>query len=92
MREWGWTVPVLCDETGSIIAGHCRVSAGELNGFTEAPVMIARGWSDAKKRAYVIADNKLALNAGWNEELLAVEFNDLKGFDLVTYWLSGVRD
>ena len=73
MREWGWTIPVLIDEQGGIIAGHCRVMAAELNGYSEAPVMIARGWSEAKKRAYVLADNKLAMNAGWNEELLGVE-------------------
>ena len=78
MREWGWTMPVLADEHGGIIAGHGRVSAAELNGYTEAPVMVARGWSESKKRAYVIADNKLALNADWNEELLGVELVDLR--------------
>jgi ParB-like chromosome segregation protein Spo0J len=84
MREWGWTIPVLADEQGGIIAGHCRVMAAELNQYTEAPVMIARGWSEAKKRAYVLADNKLALNAGWNEELLGVELLELRdaGFDM----------
>ena len=84
MREWGWTIPVLADEQGGLLAGHCRVSAAELNGYTEAPVMIARGWSEAKKRAYVLADNKLALNAGWNEELLGVELLELRdaGFDM----------
>jgi ParB-like chromosome segregation protein Spo0J len=84
MREWGWTIPVLADEQGSIIAGHARVSAAEINGYAEAPVMIARGWSEAKKRAYVLADNKLALNAGWNEELLGVELLELRdeGFSL----------
>lgn len=84
MREWGWTIPVLADEQGGIIAGHCRVLAGELNGYPEAPVMIARGWSEAKKRAYVLADNKLALNAGWNEELLGVELLELRdaGFEM----------
>jgi hypothetical protein len=86
MREWGWTIPVLADENGGIIAGHCRVLAAELNGYTEGPVMIARGWSEAKKRAYVLADNKLALNAGWNEELLGVELLELRdaGFDMPT--------
>jgi hypothetical protein len=86
MREWGWTIPVLADEAGGIIAGHARVMAAELNQYTEAPVMIARGWSDAKKRAYVLADNKLAMNAGWNEELLGVELLELRdaGFDLPT--------
>jgi ParB-like chromosome segregation protein Spo0J len=78
MREWGWTIPVLADETGNIIAGHGRVEAAELNGYDSAPVMVARGWSEAKKRAYTIADNKLALNAAWNEELLGLELFDLK--------------
>lgn len=78
MREWGWTIPVLADETGGIIAGHGRVMAAELNGYTEAPVMTARGWSESKKRAYVIADNKLALNASWDDELLGVELVDLR--------------
>lgn len=84
MREWGWTIPVLADEAGTIIAGHARVQAAELNEYAEAPVMIARGWSEAKKRAYVLADNKLALNAGWNEDLLGVELLELRdqGFDL----------
>jgi ParB-like chromosome segregation protein Spo0J len=78
MREWGWTIPVLADEAGGIIAGHARVSAAELNGYPEAPVMVARGWSEAKKRAYVLADNKLAQNAGWNEELLGIELLELR--------------
>ena len=84
MREWGWTIPVLADEQGGLIAGHARVQAGELNGYEEAPVMIAHGWSEAKKRAYVLADNKLAMNAGWNEELLGVELLELRdmGFDM----------
>ena len=84
IREWGWTVPVLIDEAGTIIAGHGRVLAAQSLGITEVPVMIAAGWSEAQKRAYVIADNKLALNAGWDAELLPVELGDLKelGFDL----------
>jgi ParB-like chromosome segregation protein Spo0J len=84
MREWGWTNPVLVDEAGMIIAGHGRIEAARKLGLAEAPVMVAAGWSEAKKRAYVIADNKLALNAGWNEELLAAELTDLSelAFDL----------
>src|SRR4051812_8825499 len=84
IREWGWTVPVLIDEAGTIIAGHGRVLAAQSLGIAEVPVMIAAGWSEAQKRAYVIADNKLALNAGWDAELLPVELGDLKelGFDL----------
>lgn len=78
MREWGWTNPVLVDEAGMIIAGHGRIEAARKLGLSEAPVMVAAGWSEAKKRAYVIADNKLALNAGWDEDLLAAELTDLR--------------
>src|SRR6185437_5728512 len=70
IREWGWTIPVLASEDNTIIAGHGRVLAAHLLGIREIPVMVARGWSEAQKRAYVIADNKLALNAGWDERLL----------------------
>ena len=80
MREWGWTNPVLVDEAGMIIAGHGRIEAARKLGLSEAPVMVASNWSEAKKRAYVIADNKLALNAGWNEDLLAAELTELQEF------------
>jgi hypothetical protein len=85
MKEWGWTNPVLADEAGGIIAGHGRILAAKQLGLAEAPVMIARGWSEAQKRAYVIADNQLALNAGWNQELLRLELGELKlgGLDLL---------
>jgi DNA modification methylase len=79
IREWGWTAPVLVDEAGTIIAGHGRVLAAQRLGIAEAPVVIARGWSEAKRRAYVLADNKLALNAGWDEALLRAELADLQG-------------
>ena len=84
IREWGWTTPVLVDEDGGIIAGHGRVLAARQLGMADVPVVMATGWSDAKKRAYVIADNKLALNAGWDAEMLALELGELGelGFDL----------
>lgn len=84
MKEWGWTVPILIDEEGMIIAGHGRVMAAKKLGYAEVPAMVARGWSEAQKRAYILADNQLALNAGWNNELLKIELTDLKleGFDL----------
>ena len=84
MKEWGWTTPILIDESGQIIAGHGRILAARKLGYDQAPVMVAEGWSDAKKRAYVIADNKLALNAGWDDELLALELSELGelGFDM----------
>ena len=84
MKEWGVTSAVLVDEDGGIIAGHGRVLAARKLGKTEMAVMIARGWTDAQKKAYVIADNQLALNAGWDKELLKLELDELDGmgFDL----------
>jgi DNA modification methylase len=81
IKEWGWTTPVLVDETGSIIAGHGRTLAAQRLQMTEVPVMVAKGWSDAKKRAYVLADNKLALNAGWDNEMLALELGEIGDLD-----------
>lgn len=84
IKEWGWTTPVLVDDTGQIIAGHGRIMAARKLGMSEVPVIVAEGWTDAQKRAYVIADNKLALNAGWDSEMLSLEFGELEGlgFDL----------
>jgi len=84
IRQWGWTVPVLIGDDGGIIAGHARVMAAQQLGIDTVPVMVARGWSDAQKRAYVLADNKLALSAAWNDDLLKVELADLRdvGLDL----------
>jgi DNA modification methylase len=81
IKEWGWTTPILVDEQGSIIAGHGRTMAARQLGIKEVPVMVARDWSDAKKRAYVLADNKLAMNAGWDNDLLSLELAELKGLD-----------
>jgi ParB-like chromosome segregation protein Spo0J len=84
IREWGFTTAVLVDEAGSIIAGHGRVLAARQLGIASLPVMVAAGWTDSQKRAYVIADNKLALNAGWDNQMLALELGELGdlGFDL----------
>src|SRR3979411_77847 len=84
IREWGWTNPVLVAEDGTIIAGHRRVLAARNLRISPDPVMIASGWTDAQKRAYAIADNKLPLNGGWDEELLGLELGELEilGFDL----------
>jgi ParB-like nuclease domain len=73
IREWGWTAPVLIDEEGVIIAGHGRVLAAAKLNIDEVPVMIARGWSDERKRAYIITDNKLTENGGWDQALLSAE-------------------
>lgn len=84
IREFGWTNPILVDGDNGIIAGHGRLQAARKLGQEIVPVIELAGLSEAQKRAYVIADNKLALNAGWNDELLALEFGDLQelGFDL----------
>lgn len=84
IRQWGWTIPILCDEDGGIIAGHGRALAAQKLRIAEVPVMVARGWTDAQRRAYVLADNQLAINAGWDEGLLSSELGalNLDGFSL----------
>jgi DNA modification methylase len=90
MLEFGWTTAVLEDEDGTLIAGHGRVMAAQLlvsrghAQFASAPVMTATGWTEAQKRAYVIADNQVALNAGWDQRLLEGEIVELSaaGFDM----------
>jgi len=81
IREWGFTTPILIDEAGGIIAGHGRLLAAQKLGLPEVPTITARGWTEAQKRAYVIADNKLAENAEWNTELLKIELQELDGLD-----------
>ena len=84
IREWGWTMPILVDEDGNVIAGHGRIMAAQKLGIADVPCMTATGWSEAKRRTYVIADNKLALNAGWDDDVLKLELQDVDtlGFDL----------
>jgi DNA modification methylase len=91
IRAFGWTNPILVDGESGIIAGHGRLLAARKLGMTEVPVIELAGMSDAEKRAYVIADNKLALNAGWDEDLLRIEFEALGGlgFDLGLTGFSG---
>jgi DNA modification methylase len=92
MREWGVTTPILLDENGTVIAGHGRVLAAQKLGFTELPVMIARGWTKEQIRAYALADNKLALNAGWDPELLRLELTDLKAMGVGLHLLGFADD
>jgi hypothetical protein len=73
IRRFGFTNPVLVDRDHTILAGHGRVEAAKLLDMAEVPCLRIEHMSEAEKRAYVIADNKLALNAGWDEELLAEE-------------------
>jgi ParB-like chromosome segregation protein Spo0J len=84
IHQWGWTSPVLVTEQGMVIAGHGRLRAAGKLGLTDVPVMVARGWSKAQIQAYALADNKLALNAGWDSDILALEIAELQeiGFDV----------
>lgn len=77
IEEFGFTNPVLIDGENQILAGHGRVAAAVLLGLTEVPCVPIESMTPAQKRAYVIADNKLALNAGWDEDLLAEELGEL---------------
>jgi hypothetical protein len=78
--EYGWTVPALVNEAGTLIAGHGRVLAARQLGLEEIPTMVAIGWTEAQVKAYRIADNKLGLNSDWDVDLLKLEIADLQGF------------
>jgi DNA modification methylase len=84
IREFGWTNPILLDGENGIIAGHGRVLAAQKLGESQVPTIELSHMDENQKRAYIIADNKLALNAGWDDAMLALEIGDLKdaGFDL----------
>lgn len=91
IREFGWTNPVLIDEEGGIVAGHGRVLAARVLGQGEVPCITLTGLTKTQRRAYVLADNRLALNAGWDDEMLSLELADLKaeGFDLALTGFDG---
>ena len=82
IRTFGFTNPVLIDEEKTILAGHGRVAAAQLLGLETVPCRLISSMSAAQKRAYVLADNKLALNAGWDEEMLAIELAGLLEVEL----------
>jgi hypothetical protein len=81
IKEFGWTNPVLVDERGELIAGHGRVLAAEMAETEMIPTIVLSGLTDDQKRAYRLADNKLPLNAGWDEELLKLEITTLLDSD-----------
>lgn len=81
IKEWGFTNPVLIDEEGGIIAGHGRVMAAKKLNFEDVPCIIMSGLNEAQRKAYVIADNQLALNAGWDLDALKLEVDALKEFE-----------
>lgn len=96
IKEFGFTNPVLVDAEKGIIAGHCRVMASQKLGMQQVPTIEVTGWTDAQKRAYIIADNKLALDAGWDEELLRIELEELKNdsfdIELTGFELDEIND
>lgn len=93
MLEWGWTMPILADEDGATLAGHGRKMVATRLGLDEAPVIFATGWSDAQKRAYIIADNKLPENAEWDPAMLKLELQELEtgGVDLALLGFDGAE-
>lgn len=82
IREFGFTAPILISSDGEIRAGHGRLEAARLLGMKKVPTLVVGAdWSPEKVRAYVIADNKLALNAGWDFDILAAEIGELQALD-----------
>ena len=81
INEFGFTNPLLIDEKDNIIAGHGRLLASKKLKMEEVPCIVLEGLTEAQKKAYIIADNKMALNAGWDEELLKIELENLKELD-----------
>jgi len=77
IQEWGWTTPILIDEHNEIIAGHGRHEAAKQLGLKAVPTVMATGWTEDQKRAYLVADNKLAMNAQWDVSMLASIIDDL---------------
>lgn len=81
IKEFGFTNPILIDEENGIIAGHGRLLAAQKLGMETVPTITLSGLSEAQRKAYIIADNKLALNSGWNDDLLKVELEHLASAD-----------
>lgn len=84
IKEFGFVIPILIDSSGMIVAGHCRVAAAQKLKMKHVPCVIADHMTELQIKAYVIADNKLALNSTWNDEMLGIETGILQdaGFDL----------
>ena len=91
IKEFGWTNPILIDGENGIIAGHGRLAAARKLGMDEVPAIQLDGLSKAQKKALILADNKLALNSGWDYDLLKLELEELSGeeFDLSVIGFDG---
>src|SRR5579884_1268325 len=96
IAEFGWTNPILAGSDGIIIAGHARLLAARKLGMTEVPVIVLDHLTETQRRALVLADNRLALNAGWDEEMLRVELASLEqdefNLDLIGFSSEEIED
>lgn len=94
IKEFGFTNPILIDGENGIIAGHGRLAAAKKLGMVLVPTIELKGLTTAQKRAYILADNKMALDAGWDSEMLKVELDDLKSvdFDLQSFGLDSLDE
>ena len=84
LREFGFVNPLIIDRDDNVIAGHGRLAAAKAEGYTEVPCVFVDEMTEAQKKAYVLADNRMALDAGWDDDLLKVELEALQdlNFDL----------
>lgn len=90
IKEFGFNNPILTDGENGVIAGHGRLLAAKKLGLETVPTIELSGLTEAQKKAYILADNKIALNSGWDEEILKLELDDLhlQGIDLETVGFS----
>lgn len=82
IRQFGFLSPILVDDEGGVVAGHGRLAAARLLGLEDVPVMVLSNLTEAELRAYALADNRIAQNAGWDEDILRIEFEELHALEL----------
>ena len=81
LREFGFVNPIIVDRDYNVLAGHGRLIGAKAEGYKEVPCVFVDEMTEAQKKAYIIADNRMAMDAGWDEELLRVEIESLQGMD-----------
>ena len=83
LREFGFVNPIIVDRDYNVLAGHGRLIGAKAEGYKEVPCVFVDEMTEAQKKAYIIADNRMAMDAGWDEELLRVEIESLQGWTLI---------
>lgn len=83
LREFGFVTPVLIDESGNVIAGHGRIQAARAEGMTEVPCVLAEGLTETQRKAYILADNRMAELAEWDKAMLKIELEGLDALDFI---------